>query len=162
MNDVVELAAFNPSKRVAIPGDLVVLAQQYLTDLQIRNYSEHTVRAYTNDLEQFVGFAHQMDITLAQHVTGQTLDDFTAGLISGNGVNPRTAARRLETVRALFKFAIKRRILNRNPVEDATPVKFVPAKIIAPDEDVLMDMINAIPDDTVFGIRDRAMFYLMY
>lgn len=156
------LRPFTPNKTVVIPGDLVSLARQYLSNAETFGLANNTINAYRSDLQQFVGFCNAMDVTLVQHVTGVLMDDFTAGLIRGNGVKPRTAARKLAAVKELMKFAVKRKLIKHNPEEDATRIRFISPKVIAPDEGPILEMINNIPADTVTGIRDRAVFYLMY
>lgn len=156
------ITPFRP-RAVAIPGDLSVVCQQYLDHLSARAYSIETVKAYRTDLEQFVGYLQSLDCSLIQTVSTAMVDGFIDAMISGNGVKPRTAARKLEAVRGLFRFAISRNLINPNmdPCERATSPRVHYAPPVAPDKESLVAMINSIPWDAT-GIRDRLICLLMF
>lgn len=163
MSDVIQFEPrpFTP-RAVTVAGDLVALCGRYLRHLQDHNYAENTVKSYRTDLEQFSGFCMQHDVTLVQHVTALLCEDFVLALAEGEGLALRTVARKIEVERGLLKFAIKHRLVARNPVEDMEPVKFHPTRVIAPEEDRILAMIDAIPVDSAEGMRDRALYRLMY
>jgi len=158
MNSVV---AFTP-RAVTLPGDIVSLCQQYLTDMAVKNYQPNTLTAYRIDLEQFTGYCGQRDVSLVQHVTNQLIDDYLTALLQGEGLRPRTVARKLETLRGLLRFSVRRGLISTNPGDDVTPPRWHTAPVIAPDADVCMNIIESIAVDTPLGIRDRALFTLMY
>lgn len=153
--------AFNP-RPVTLPGDLIAVARQYLEQLQAAGRARETLRAYRTDLEQLAGYCRGRGITLVQHVSAAVLDDFVQALVQGEGVTARTAARKLAVVKGLCTWCIKRGMLQRNPVDETTPVHFVGRRVIAPEGEAIMRMINAIPTDTPLGRRDRAMLLLAY
>lgn len=154
---------FQP-RQVVLPGDINTLCVQYLLQLERRGRASNTIKAYRIDLEQFAGFMAGRGALLLQTVTARLLEDFIDALIQGEGVSRRTAARKFEVVRGLFKFAIQRGILNSiaNPVNDVTPISYTPLKVIAPAVAPLLRMIDSIPATHPGGIRDRAMFQLLF
>lgn len=153
---------FNP-RAVRLPGDLAAFAEQYMRHIRAQNYSANTVAAYQRDLEQFTGYLASRDVTLIQIVTEEHITGFLHALLAGEGNAPRTAARKLESVRGLFRFAARRGLISRdnNPAEIAQPPKWYATPPGAPAKEAVLGMIRAIPDNTPIGLRDRAMFRLM-
>ncbi len=153
---------FTP-RAVTLPGDLAALCRQYLAHLSARGYADNTVRAYRRDLEQLVGYLAGRDLTLVQTVTTPHLDGFVDALICGEGNAPRTAARKLEGVKGLFRFAASRGLLTaeNNPCNGLTPIRFQAERKVAPELERLLAMVDAMPDGTALGIRDKAIFRLM-
>ena len=150
------------ARAVTPAGCIANLSRQYLQELAILNYAVNTIQARQIDLEQFAGYLERNDVKFVQHVTIELVDRFMVDLIQGEGSSPRTATRKLDTVKCLLKFAVKRSMVPKNVADDVTPPRFVSKRIIAPDEDAILRMIEAIPKDTTLGIRNRAMFTLTY
>lgn len=161
--NVVDLPQFTP-RAVTLPGNIATVCTHYLAQLSARGYSPHTVSAYTRDLEQFAGYLAGRDVTQIQIVPTAMIDDFVDALVMGEGVSRRTAARKLETVKGLFRYAVGRGLIpgGGNPAERAAPVRFQARRIVAPEESAILRMIDAIPADTLTGVRDRALFRLMF
>lgn len=157
-----EVIAFNP-RAVRMPGDIAALAEQHLAHIAMQNYSANTVAAYRRDLEQFAGYLAARDVTLIQIVTEEHITGFLHALLAGEGNAPRTAARKLESVRGLFRFAVRRRLISaiNNPADLAQPPRWYAAPPAAPAKEAVLGMIHSIPDNTPIGLRDRAMFRLM-
>lgn len=143
-------------------GNLEAMASTWITHLSKTGYADNTVNAYRRDLERLVGYCHTVGIQHAQHVTGPLLDDFVQALTLGQNISPRTAQRALECIRSFYKWAIRRGAMAKNPVFDASPIRFADHRVIAPEESLILRMIEKIPQQTNEGIRDRAFFYLMY
>lgn len=163
MNNIVQLQPFTP-RAVALPGHLPMVCTQHLAQLSLRGYSKHTIAAYKCDLEQFVGYLEKRDVTQIQIVSTALIDDFVLALLAGEGLAPRTCARKLETVKGLFKYAVRRGLIPAaaNPAEQAAAVHFEERRVVAPEEAAILRLIDSIPTDTTIGLRDRALFRLMF
>lgn len=157
-----KIIVFSP-RTVRLPGDLGSLAEQHLAHIAMQGYSANTVSAYRRDLEQFAGYLAARDVTLIQIVTEEHITGFLHALLAGEGNAPRTAARKLESVRGLFRFAARRGLISpiNNPADMAQPPKWYATPPRAPAKEAVLAMIHAIPDSTPIGLRDRAMFRLM-
>lgn len=153
-----ELVAFNP-KPVSLPGDLQQLCRQYLTHRSV-NKSRNTVLAERTDLQQFVGYLAGLDITLIQSVGSHHIDDFMDALMMGNGVKARTAARKYESVKGLFRWARMRGVLKADPFKRLQAPKFHIDKVVAPEIGPLMRLIHSLPADTPMEKRDRLILRL--
>lgn len=156
-----ELRAFEP-KPVPLPGFLPDLAARFLRQLEANNYAANTCTAYQTDLEQFAGFLVARDITHVHFVTVAAIEDFIVALTQGAGNSPRTAARKLETVKRFFVWLYARQLIVHNPAAAVTPVKFNARHIVAPESAVLLRVIDGVRGDRAEDVRDRALLRLMY
>lgn len=146
----------------AEPGNLRAVASQYLTQLSRRGRSTNTIKSYETDLGQFVGYMQGRAIDYVQHVTGEVVEQFLDSLMQANNLKPVSVARKRETLRGLFTWCMQRNLIGRNPVDDTMSITWTSAVRIAPSEAALLRAIEAIPADTVLGLRDRAFFRLMF
>lgn len=84
-----------------------------------------------------------------------------AATLHGRGLAPRSLARVLSAWRGFFGYAIRSGLTALNPVEGVRPPKApkrLPASL-SPDEAIRM---VSFVDDTPAGLRDRAIFELLY
>jgi len=132
-----------------------------------RNVSEHTLRNYMSDIEQFhdyicpvdsSGNRPAVDIRQIDHIT---IREYLAKLYQQKR-KKTSIARKLATLRTFFKFLCREQVLELNParlVSSPRLEKKLP-KVLSVD-----DVIRFIetPDlDTVLGKRDRAILELLY
>ncbi len=77
-----------------------------------KNYSEHTLRNYQKDLEQFFGYLQEQGI---EKFDKNTVSMYI-GFLLKYGFDSRTAARRLSAIRTFFKTLKKLGLIENNPV----------------------------------------------
>lgn len=162
MNAVTD--SFKP-RTVTPAGAIEPMAREFLKRLAARGFAENSIIAYRADLEQFVGYmAEQRGIRFVAHITTAIVNDFIDALIDGEGVKPSTAARKLATLRKFFRFCVERGIVQpaENPTVAIDPIRFHPNTPIAPEESAVARFLEAIPRDTTIGIRDYAIFRVMF
>ena len=132
-----------------------------------RRLSPLTVKHYQRDLmllESLVD-ANKGDRTSATNrsvleLTQAEIRRFAAQL-HGRGLAPRSLARVLSGWRGFFEYAVRAELTTANPVEGVRApkaAKRLPATL-SPDEAV---RLVSFTDDTPDGIRDRAIFELLY
>lgn len=132
--------------------------------LQERNYSAHTMRAYAIDLKRFVSFYNsyfdfitedfrRIDRIAIRHFLGA---EFEAGFSSC------TVARRLAAVKSFIKYLVKSEELSSNPtigIKTPRTPKSLPNVI---PEEVIPALMDLPPNNTLTGLRDRAILELLY
>jgi site-specific recombinase XerD len=129
-------------------------------DLRRRAAGENTRRAYGIDVEQFGSWAVSQGLSPAD-ITTRLVRGYVAGLSEG-GAAPRTSARKLAALRALFSSQREHSQLAQSPADlVSTPKRSssLPKVIKASD---LARMLERIPTHGVLELRDRAMFELAY
>lgn len=149
----------------------------FINYLQVeRGFSEHTVKAYVRDIEQFSvylsagpqGMSAEKDeqrvVLDLKALARADRNDVRAylGHIQTLGGTPRTSARKLASIRAAYKFFVRTGSLKDNP---ALAVKSPKLPRDLPDV-LTIEEVTAIleaPDQsTALGARDRALLETLY
>jgi integrase/recombinase XerD len=133
----------------------------YLDHLRVeRRLSSHTIESYGRDLAALAAFAHGVERPI-EHLDRQALEAF-ARQQRTQGLSPRSVARSVAAVRGFYRFLVLERHIERSPADDLQPPRAWPAlpRFLSLEE---VDALLAQPDvSTPLGLRDRAMFDLLY
>ncbi|MCZ6691522.1 MAG: tyrosine recombinase [Planctomycetota bacterium] len=120
-----------------------------------KGFSEHTVRAYTRDLQQFGQFLG--DQTPTRLIVRQFVSSLGEGLSS-----PRTIGRKVAAVRSYFRFLVRHGRIDSNPaasIRPPRPEKRLPSFLNLAQVESLL----ASPQvDGFLGTRDRAILETLY
>lgn len=128
-----------------------------------RNMSEHTVRNYAVDLEQFHDYIREAEpaTDFPGGATHLTVRGWLAALAE-RGVSKRTSARKLAALRSFYKHLVRREAVAASPVEGVrTPrvERRLPTYLTIPQVEALLNQ----PDpEAPAGLRDRAVMELLY
>jgi len=130
-----------------------------------RGVSPHTGRAYGTDLRQFLAFLQRVtgaiDGGAPAAVDHRTVRRFLAELAS-DGVGASSRARKLATLRSLFRFLV------REGRVDANPARLVAAPRVAKNLprvltiDEVLRLLAVPSPETATGRRDRALLETFY
>jgi site-specific recombinase XerD len=134
--------------------------QAFDADLRRRGAAEKTRRAYGIDVGQFALWASRAEVDPAA-VTPRTLRRYAASLSEG-GAAPTTVARKLASLRALYRALRENGTVAQNPAELLSAPKRprnLP-KTLRPDE--VSRLLDRIPAATPLELRDRALLELAY
>jgi integrase/recombinase XerC/integrase/recombinase XerD len=134
--------------------------QAFDDDLRRRAVADKTRRAYAIDSAQFARWATARDLTPAT-VDLRTLRRFAAGL-SEHGAAPATVARKLASLRGLFRVQMELGARAENPADLLSSPKRgqrLP-RVLRGDE--VAALLDRIPQTTPLELRDRALFELAY
>ena len=125
-----------------------------------RAFSSHTIDAYRNDLDRFI-LSFPKTLSDVNQIDKDMIYNFLSEEFDKN-YKSKTIARRLASIKSLFKYLIRSEQISQNPsiniktpkVEKKLP-NFVDIKVI--------DKLMEIPDiKTTKGLRDRAIIELFY
>lgn len=139
--------------------------QQFLQHLRYeRNVSDHTLRNYASDLEQFRD--HLLSTSKAADVELKDIDHLTIrewmASLHGDNKKKTSIARKLASLRTFFQFLI------REGVQETNPAKLVATPRIERKLPTHLSMDDAVrfietPDlNTDLGRRDRAILEFLY
>ena len=127
----------------------------------VKGASAHTVKAYAEDLSQFIEFAKTQGVTDVHAVDPALLRAFLLHLQSLD-LARASRARKTATLRSFFSYLAKQSLLPRSPAIGLRSVKTerrLP-KYLRADE---MEALLAAPDaGTPLGLRDRALLETLY
>lgn len=151
----------NESKPVELrKADLVVLGR-FLASLVHAGAAEKTVAAYRRDCRQFLAFVAEAGGSFPAQIDYRFLRRYAAWL-SGRGYEKSTINRKLSVVRGLFRFCRSEKLLSHDPAEALSSPR-MPRKlptVLRPQE--VQAFLNAINLQTPLGLRDRAIFEMLY
>ncbi len=126
-----------------------------------RNYSEHTVASYTDDLRQFAEFLGRRNQPDLRRLTHLDVRAFLGDLID-QGFSKRSVARKLACLKSFFKFLQKRKIISANPTAIVSSPKLDKKLPQFLDEDSVTRLMEQPDRSTPEGARDAAILELLY
>ncbi|MFO0553247.1 MAG: tyrosine recombinase [Polyangiaceae bacterium] len=154
------------------------LVDAYLAHLRVeRALSPATLAAYGSDLGRFVQALEARGLTQATELSSGDIAGHLATLGSGRAIGARdgaeasparkplgarSTARHLSAVRGFFAFLIRERVLEADPsaVLDRPRLPRRLPRVLGVSD--VLALIDAAPDDSSRGMRDRAMLLLLY
>jgi integrase/recombinase XerC len=136
-----------------------------------KGYAAHTIRAYRHDLREFVAIITDagQDVDEQRNAAAQfdprqvdslAIRGYLAALYQKN--RKSTIARKLSAVRTFFRFLIRQGVVESNPAEAVlTPKqdKKIPSYLTVDD---MFRLLDAVPNDTLYDLRNRAIFETLY
>lgn len=134
----------------------------YLRDQ--RNYSPATLRAYGADLRQFMRFLAARG---ARYLNSPAAIDTLLiraylAWLQEEGEGRATTARKLACLRSLFRYLVREGHVPENPARSVgTPRQEKKLPRVLNEEEVLV-LLDAPPATGILGLRDRAIFELLY
>ena len=138
--------------------------EDFLDYLQYeRNRSERTVRAYADDLRSFEAFFKNLDGQLSwESVDSDVIRDWMESMMD-KGNTATSVNRRLSAVRSLYRFALSRGYVSRDPahaVSGPKCQKVLPQYLREKEMNTLLD--EQMWEDRYFDVRARTIILLFY
>ena len=138
------------------------LIKKFMDYLRSRNSSPETLRAYREDLTQFIRFLKKEKITTPQKVDTLAMRGFIVALRQDYKLKNVSLARKIAACRSFFKWLNKMEIISTNPTDVLRTPK-LEKKL--PDflTESEFEKLIATPDTTKLGgLRDRAIMEALY
>lgn len=128
----------------------------------MKNASSHTLRAYNSDLGAFYQFLKsEMLSTDLKEITKREVR-FFLGKLHAEKKSTKTVLRRLSSLRSLYRYGIRERLVKGSPLEEIESPKKgkkLPVSITYAQVEILLSQPNT---ETYLGFRDRVMMELLY
>ncbi|MBS9463164.1 tyrosine-type recombinase/integrase [Flagellimonas sp. 389] len=128
-----------------------------------KNYSQHTIGAYENDVKTFAEFcAAEYELESIDEVDYTIIRTWIVFLVD-KGINTRSINRKISSLRAYFKFLQKIGEINDSPLAKHKALK-TKKKIEVPfSENEMEKILSEIPFENDFeGLRDKLIIELLY
>lgn len=125
-----------------------------------RKMAKNTLEAYKRDVLEFAEFEKSRDIGDLRETPGTEVVAFLLHL-KNNGKSAATVNRKLASVRAFYKYLQDKNEISSNPTHNIKSPRIERKAIeyLTLDE---VDRLLALPDESLIGMRDRAMLELLY
>ncbi len=123
-----------------------------------RNASAHTIVNYTIDLNLFKNFLGDKEIETVDHLV---LRRFLAELRT-KSYSKRTVARKLASLRSLFRFLFREGHIKKNPITAVLTPKLDKKLPVFLDEAKIETLLRKPDEEDTSGLRDRALLETLY
>lgn len=150
------------------PRTLGFHIKQYLEQLAIRNYSEHSIKDRATHLRYFAVWCDERGLSRPEEITLSIVERYQRALYyqrrtDGKPLSFRSQNDRLGSVKRFFRWLAKSRVIELSPAEmiDLPRIERRLPKAILSIEEV--ETVLGRPDiSTPLGIRDRALLETLY
>jgi integrase/recombinase XerC len=126
-----------------------------------RNYSQHTLRSYDDDLMQFASFLNRQHIESYDQVSKGIIRSFL-GELYDEGYSKRTIVRKVASLRSFFRFLKQKGVIGGNPTLTLLRPKLEKRLPTFVDEETLDSMFSSLIADPSTPLRDIAILELLY
>ncbi len=137
----------------------------------VRNSSEHTVRNYGLDLQVFQEYlgasapsaegGGELDQVSVQQVDKRMIRGYLAALSAKSGAK-RTVLRRLSSLRSFFKYLLKEKAIQENPLDEIDSPKLEKTIPVFMTYEQVLHLFDQPDTTTYLGFRDRCIMELFY
>lgn len=128
-----------------------------------KRYSRHTVTAYTNDLEQFLGFiTANYGAMLPQEVTATIVRSWLA-LLKTEKIQAKSINRKISTLKSFYRYLLKQGVIRQTPMTTVTAPKVprrLPVYVEEQQADTLFSHIEFSNDWK--GKTERLILMILY
>ena len=131
--------------------------------LHEKRYSQHTIKSYETDLQQFFFFlADEFQVSSAKKVTFQLVRSWIATLLNNN-ISARSVNRKITTLKTYFRFLINEDVISISPMQKIIGPK-TPKKLAVFVEEIKMEeLFNKVEfGEGDVAERDRLILELFY
>lgn len=128
-----------------------------------KRYSQHTIRSYHDDLEQFSGY-------LDQHFGGMALRELSSPVVRSwlaslkeEGLSSKSITRKISTLKSFFKFSLRLGWIEKSPMTHIVSPKIskrLPSYVDEKDMDVLFRHVAF--EDSWKGRTERLAMQMLY
>ena len=135
---------------------------QFLAHTRVeRGLAENTIQAYGTDLVQLATWLALREIERIEDLTPDHINDFLVERLDSGDSN-RTLARKLVSLRQLYRFLRRERRISVDPTEVIDAPSIGRPLPVVLTEGQVEALLNAPDPDSPEGSRDRAMLEVLY
>jgi integrase/recombinase XerC len=128
-----------------------------------KRYSQHTIRSYQDDLDQFISFCDFNENNFKPvNVDHKKIRSWVVELVN-NKISIRSVKRKISTLKSFYKYLLREGIVGYNPVDKVLTPKAdnkLPAFINKKHMDILLDDVDFGNDYK--GIRNKLIIEMFY
>ena len=128
-----------------------------------KRFSPHTIKAYKNDLNQFFSFTESVyDLNSASNIRHIHIRSWVVDLMQQQ-TSARSVNRKLSSLKTYFKFLLKRRFIDKNPMLKIVGPKIGKRLPVAVSKKNLEKLFNEVDFGEGYpGARNRMILEVLY
>jgi len=136
--------------------------KEFLRYLRIeRKLSENTIDAYRLDIQRYIDYLDNIGIRDFRFVTALTIQNYLK-LLGELGLVPSSVSRNVSSIRSFHRFLADENYIEKDPSELIQSPRLPQRLPTVLSLDEIERILGAIEDNTVIGIRDRAIVETLY
>ncbi len=128
-----------------------------------KRYSPNTIASYRTDLDQFMKYLEaSYDLHEIEHADYQMIRSWIVEMLD-NGISPRSANRKITTLKTFYRFAMKENVIGENPMSRILAPKTskrLPAFVESGNMKMLFDEVDF--GEGYPALRDRMIIEIFY
>lgn len=138
-------------------------SKKYLEEFKIylkseKNFSNHTIRAYSADVYTFLIWADNLDV---DEINSKKFSEYLY-FIQKINYTKTTIARKIASIRAFYKFLFQEEIIETNPADALVAPKRPKSLPDFMSEDEVENILRNVKIETPAGYRNRVIFELLW
>lgn len=149
-----------PSRPRASPDDLALIERFADALWMERGLSRNTLSSYQSDLRHCAAWLRADGSELRRARRDRLLAYLAASVDAG--VRPRTSARRLSTLRQFYRWALREHLIDQDPTAQIEAPRLGRPLPTSLSEEEVEALLFAPDVESAEGLRDRAMFEVLY
>jgi site-specific recombinase XerD len=156
MHSLIRMAPASLARRGRSLSELVPGFLQWFA--LVRRRSPHTVYNYGKDLERFLAFCAQAELTAPGAVDFRHVEFYLGWLQTARGLKPRSANRHLHTLRTFFRYLVREGLSPANPAAECFMLperRTLPGYLTVPEQERVL--VTLAEDRSPLGWRDFAL-----
>lgn len=128
-----------------------------------KRYSEHTIRAYENDLYQYLDFGQSTSKDFNPLMGDHQIIRKWIVFLMQNGDKARSVNRKISTLKSYYKFLFKQGVIQNLPMEKIVKPKMEKNLPYFVEKNSINQLLDCVPfPDTFEGLRDRTIILAFY
>ena len=136
--------------------------QQFISYLaNEKRYSQHTVKAYENDLSSFINYLENLYQEQPEQAEAIHIRSWLAHLRQQN-ISPRSVNRKLSSLRSYYNYLVKNKRISLNPCKAISSLKTKQQLPESLEKDQLIVLMQSLPKSNFFEMRDYLLLHLLY
>lgn len=128
-----------------------------------KNYSNHTVKAYRNDLQSFHDFAElEYDYKSVENVPYSIIRSWIVSLVEAD-ISNRSVNRKISSLKTYYKFLLKTKQIEENPLAKHKALKTSKKLQVPFSEKEIVEVLGLMEDAEGFeAVRNKLIVELFY
>ena len=144
---------------MAILSDSKQYLKLFLSYLEVeRNFSKHTIRAYSSDITAFLLWLGDKSV---EEIKYSQVKEYLLFIYKFN-YSKTTLARKISAIRTFYKYLYREKITDTNPVAGINSPKRQKKLPEVLSEQEIMQILNTVDISTPAGFRNRTILELLY
>jgi integrase/recombinase XerC len=128
---------------------------EYLT--HIKKFSPHTVKAYRQDIQQFLDYFKENKVAVDKH----TVRDFISTIFLKT-TNKATIQRKIYALKSFYSFRMAQGTIDKNPFDVISSPKTEKKLPDILTQKEILTFLDGLPEDTFIHLRNKAVFEFLY